>query len=610
MGAGPAEFLGKLARDSGKWIGDNLRKTEIGSQAHTTFFSQESELARSPEGQRAGALLQETDRVRNQILTQLEKSPQQIHDVIKNNPDQMRATLGKVHSDLAQQGHPAQAHTANIINLDPKNAAMTLQEYTIKLGGQARLLARQQVIGPDSNNLVKAVLPLYLNGDAASAAHADAILSIAANQFHDTTYPMILDSAGVRPSMVPHSGTKLDMQKTLIAMNKQLEADGKMPINAKIDTGNVFQRMNALEKVSSQRVRWYLAPMIAVNHISTFFNNSQAPLEAIYKGMASYSDKEVRQLSDAAGVLGSQTFHMLLDDMSARTGMLATKTGKPEVGALWGQMFHNPLFNFERKVQINFSAAVGYHSALYWAENAAHGDKRSLLELKELGLDPQAIVKRGGQLTKDEKVKAIWHFVNNRIFVSRPLDRSLNATATPWGRMLTMFHGYVTFQQRFMRREMQKMLDSGDYVGIARFAGTVGLMFPTIAPMLKAAEVFARTASPSRAIGGAQQDYEKLTNPQDVGEFSSEYLDMLSYFGSWGTLHGFITAANGDRLALALMGPTAGAAVRAGQDTINLVTKSTKTGKHNIKPLAKDILQQTIPGAGNIIANQIFPAKQ
>jgi len=135
------------------------------------------------------------------------------------------------------------------------------------------------------------------------------------------------------------------------------------------------------------------------------------------------------------------------------------------------------------------------------------------------------------------------------------------------------------------------------------------LMFPMMAPMLKAAETFARTASPDRALQGMQSDYKHLTHPQSVAQYVAEYLDMLSYFGSWGIMHGFITASHGDRLALALMGPIAGDAVRTGQDAINFTTKSTKTGKHNIKPLAKDLLQQAIPGAGNIIANQVYPAK-
>lgn len=609
---GYGSAVAHAAEDAASYLTEGLRKSESGSQAHGTFFSQMSELVRSPEGQASAKMLGDYDMRRNQILNHLQKSPQAVQDVIKNDPAKMKATIGDVHKDLASQNHPAAAHTANIIGLDPKNADLTLKAYTQKLGGQARLLAHAQVIGEDNQNLVNTIMPLYLKNDPISDSHANAILDIAANQFHDTTYPLEVDETGAHRSGVPQSAVKLDMRKALVLENQMRVAGGEKPIavlDKKFDTSNVYEKQNEIERFSSQRVRWFLAPMIAVNHMSTFFNYSTAPLTAIYKGMATMGDAEIKDLSDASAILGSQHFHMLLDDMNLRTGAIATKTGKPEVAALYGQIFHNPGFNFIRNAQLKLGGAIGYHSALYWTENAMKGDKRSILELKEMGLNPQAILQRGGQLTRDEKVQAIWHFVNNRTFVSRPLDRSLTSQRNPWTRMLTMFHGYVTFQQRFMRRELQKMLQSNDYVGIARYAGTVGLMFPSVAPMLKAAEVFARTANPNQAVTGAKNDYERLSHPENTSQFISEYLDMLSYFGSWGIMHSFITAAHGDRLALALMGPTAGSAVRAAQDAINLTTRSTKSGHHNIKPLAKDILQQTVPVGGNILANQLFPAK-
>jgi hypothetical protein len=403
------------------------------------------------------------------------------------------------------------------------------------------------------------------------------------------------------------------MKSALMLENKFRQAKEEEPLNidlSKINTASVHEHTNAIERFASKRARIFLAPMIAINHMSTFFNPvSAVPLESISKAMAGMENGEIKELSDAAAIFTSQHFHMLMDDMSSETNPLVTKIGKPEVGRLYNQIFHNPGFNFIRNVQLKATAAMGYHAANYWAEKAFRGDKLSAIELKDLGLNPEEVIKRGGQLTREEKIKAIYYFTNNRAFISRPFDRSLTATRNPWTRMLTMFHGYVSSQQRFMRRELQKKLEAGDYVGIARYAGTVGLLFPTIAPMLKAAETFARTGSPSTAVGGMQADYKTLAHPENVAQFSAEYLDMLSYFGSWGVMHSFISAAHGDRLALALMGPIAGDVVRTAQDTINFSTKSTKTGKHNIKPLAKDILQQTVPGVGNIAAHQLFPAK-
>jgi hypothetical protein len=71
----------------------------------------------------------------------------------------------------------------------------------------------------------------------------------------------------------------------------------------------------------------------------------------------------------------------------------------------------------------------------------------------------------------------------------------------------------------------------------------------------------------------------------------------------------YIKAAHSDRLALTLLGPMPAAATRTSQDIINYVTKPSKSGKRNIRPLAKDILQQTVPIGGNIAASELFPKK-
>jgi hypothetical protein len=609
---GIADALVSGAKDLFSDVAAKSESSGVTRLGKDTVFAQESEFGRSPEGMKFGARMGDYDLKRQQVLDALYKPVDAVHEVIKNDPAQTHATIGKIHSDLKAKNHPAAGHTQELINREPENQHLTLQAYTAKLSAQSSLLA-QQSLGENHSFLIGDVMPLYEKGDLVSEAHANALLNIASNQFHDSTRPLEIGEHGVVTSGVDQSKVKLNMRNALMLENKFRVANGQEPLHVdlrKFDTASVHEKSNAVERFASQRARWYLAPMIAVSHISTGFNPFlAAPLESVSKGLADMNNGEIKELSDAASIFTSQHFHMLTENMANETNLLATKTNMPEVGRLYGQIFHNPGFNFIRNAQLKATAAIGFHATEYWAEKAAKGDRMSAIELKGLGLDASEIIKRGGQLTREEKIKAIYAFTNQRTFISRPFDRSLNATKNPWMRMLTMFHGYVSSQQRFMRRELQKKIEAKDYVGLAVFAGKVGLMLPAVAPMLKAAEVFARTANAPQAAAGVQQDYEKLSHPENIAQFSAEYLDMLSYFGSWGVLHGFINASHGDRLALALMGPIAGDAVRTGQDIINLTTKSTKTGKHNIKPLAKDILQQTVPGAGNIIANQIFPAK-
>ena len=611
---GFVDAAASMAQKLGSEVVEKFKNFRDIPEVGSTLFSQEDELSRSPEGMKVKTRLDTFNFKRNQILQSLVKDPDAIHAVIKNDPAQIHSSIAQLHQKFTAESNPAAAATERILAADPRNAELTTKAYTQKLWGQARMAAHAQVFGENNGNLIGDVMPLYESTDPRDHAHAKAILNIASNQFHDATSINTISKEGFLPDLQQiHSKAKLDVKKALVLENKIREIQQLEPLPVdlnKFDTMNVHEKSNALERFSSRRARYFLAPMIAINHMSTFFNYSQAPLESIYKGLASAGNDEIKQLADASAILTSQHFSMLSDDLNLEAGKFASMTGKPEVARLYGRIFHNPGFNFIRNAQLKLGAAIGYHSTLYWADQAIRGDKRAFAELKDLGLDPAAIAKRGGKLTDEEKVQAIWKFVNNRTFISRPLDRSLTATRNPWTRMLTLFHGYVTSQQRFMRRELAKMYQAGDYVGIARFAGTVGLLFPAVAPMLKGAEVFARTASPTTAVQGVEQDYATLAHPEDIAGFTSEYIDMLSYFGSWGVMHSFVTAAHGDRLALALLGPTGGDAIRTAQDALNALTTHTKAGTHNIAPLGRDLLQQLVPGGGNIIAHKVFPRER
>jgi hypothetical protein len=393
MGIGGAvDAVSNLARDLYKPASEAAEKSGVAKMGRETFLAQAEEFKRSPEGMKVGTRLVDYDFRRQQILNDLVKPVTAVHEVIKNDPTQLRSTIGKLHSDLKTQAHPVASDTGKIIALDSANAELTLQEYAAKLGPQAILLAQQQVTGENHSLLIGDLMPLYEKGDPFSEAHAQALMDIASNQFHDATRPLELGQNGVSLSGVDQSKLKLNMKSALMLENKFRQAKEEEPLNidlSKINTASVHERTNAVERFASKRARIFLAPMIAINHMSTFFNPvSAVPLESISKAMAGMENGEIKELSDAAAIFTSQHFHMLMDDMSSETNPLVTKIGKPEVGRLYNQIFHNPGFNFIRNVQLKATAAMGYHAANYWAEKAFRGDKLSAIELKDLGLNP------------------------------------------------------------------------------------------------------------------------------------------------------------------------------------------------------------------------------
>ena len=160
MGIGGAvDAVSNLARDLYKPASEAAEKSGVAKMGRETFLAQAEEFKRSPEGMKVGARLVDYDFKRQQILNDLVKPITAVHEVIKNDPTQLRSTIGKLHSDLKTQAHPVASDAGKIIALDSANAELTLQEYAAKLGPQARLLAQQQVTGENHSLLIGDLCP-------------------------------------------------------------------------------------------------------------------------------------------------------------------------------------------------------------------------------------------------------------------------------------------------------------------------------------------------------------------------------------------------------------------------------------------------------------------
>lgn len=597
---GWASALGDVFSKAGAAATEKLRSTELGSMAQDFLRSQRTEFMRgTPEGTSILGKYDQYTALKEQLLKKYITPINGLKEGIKDTHD-MSQNLVTLHGQLPAN-HPARAFSTQLMQ-DASNAPKTLETLNREAMYKASKEAQLSVFGQNNENLADDLMSLFSSADPKMHSHANAILDILANQFRDTE---------INDEGVPISRTKADVKNEMYKENVVRRGMGQGPLPyspERLSIKSVYERQNALEKAVSLRTRIFLAPFVAINHMGTLFNYAWAPLTAIGKTLGDLSNPQMAQQVEAAGIFNSLLHSSIDEDLRSSTGFIASKT-QPRIGRLFGQVFHNPGFSQIRKMQLRVGGILGYHSAQHWAAEAMQGDKRAILELREMGIDVADLQRRGGQLTPDELQSAMFHFTNNRAFINRSMDRSLAGTKNPWMRMLTMFHGYVTSQQQFVRREFQKMLDAGDYAGIARIAGTMGLVFPAVAPLIKSAELMARSASVSQGMSSLQQDYETLGHPEDTGKFMSEYLDLLSYFGTWGTLHSYLNAAHHDRLALAAMGPVYGSGVRAAQDVLNFAFFPGKKGR-NIRPLAEDVLQQTVPGLGEIAASKLYPSKK
>lgn len=602
-GANWAQIAGKFLRGITEGGYGKLRESELGSQGMDFFISQRREFMRgTPEGARALQDLDTWTMKKNQLLGDYVKPLKGLADSIKDDPQMLRKNLTQIDSSLPAN-HPGKPYSTLLMNMGGFQN-LTPMEINQKMMFEASRQAQIQVFRRNNAGLLQTLMPLFESSDPVMHTHANAMLDIFANQFRDTE----IGGRGARGLEV--SKTKMDIRTALYKENKRRAGQG-LPLlgynPSKMRVGAIYQKQNDLEKLLARRTRFFLAPLIFFPHLATFFNYSWAPLTAIGKTLSTLNDAQLNQLVEASGIFNA-IFHSMLDEEIRNSAGVIGRTTKPVYGRVAGYVFHTPGFNLLRKSQLHFGGILGYHSAQYWADAALRGDQRAIEELKEMHIDITALRQRG-HLSPADLQQAIWHFVNNRAFIDRAMDRALTSTRNPWMRLLTMFHGYVMDQQALMRRELHKMLDAGDYKGIARFAGTVGIAFPAIAPMLKSLEVMARNASVQQGYQSLGQDYRELTHPKSARAWMLEYIDMISMFGSIGTFHSYLQAAQNDRLALAVLGPVYGSATRIAQDITNYAIHPSAKGKRNIRPLAKDVLQQTIPG-GNILSNRLFPAKR
>lgn len=525
-----------------------------------------------------------------------------------------KLTMRDIHSQLSSTGHPLAQHSGQILsqNLHPKSGISLNADHTFETMGfqnklQSNRMASDQVFGPHMQNIVPYIQDLYESSDPRDHSTANLLMDVISNDSHDT----------FRHGGTDKSRVKYEIRTAFGKENKLRKRFGGPQLDLP-NTDPTYRKQEELER------KWHgflvnrLAALAALPHIPMFGNLMGSPMQDIVKGIASMGDQKIKDTAMAAGILSNTMHQMFYNDLMGRTGQAAKIIGQGPA-AFFYKMFHMPMFDTVRMWQLSLASSVGYHSALDWASMAAQGSKIAVERLKELKLDPQAIIARGGKLSQDEIEQSMFHYVNNRMFVDRPMDRALYANSNPYFRSATMFHSIIASQARFMRRELQIMWKGGDIKGIAQFAGTLGILFPAVMPWLQGLEVMGRTASPQKGMDEVKKDYSDLRMQNGFGNFTETYLSMLAHLGGFGVAQSIIKSAWGDRLASTVLGPAAGPVVTGASDFIKAATKPSTSTKHNPfsrnkgnpnqkwYALGRDVSELTIPIVGKWAGHKLFP---
>ena len=593
---------------------DKLTDSSTGRTALDFLGTKNMELRRTPQSIKVGQLLDLYKAKYSQKLEEL-SGPHRLltkgissDSELRNRIDISTTPLGEIQNTLRKSNHPLLPLAERLEQQTKGNYTKSLKEIQAVNLGEARLHGIDESLGKNMQNLIPHIMELQDHPDPRMETHANRVLDIVSNELKDTT-----KKYNIKGGFSEVSDVKSKVAEGLKKLNKFREAAHETDPSVKllkpgsINTAPTYKTPGEIEKAVSKWIRMVQVPLVAIPHIGTTFNLGSAPLAALGKVLLGAGDKQFEDTVRASGILAATEHDMMHAYIEGRTGFVGKS---PFLGPTAGQLLyegtHTPFFSYLRQKQLWLAGAVGYHSAIEWGAQAVSGDKRAIAELAEMGLDPKSIIARGGQLTPEELKTGIFHFTNNRFFINRTIDSSLMANSNVFMRSATMYHTFLNAQVSFMHRELTKMLKAGDVMGVAQFAGSLGVLFPAIAPVIKSLEVLGRTGSLAQAGASAKDDYSRLAGQKGIDKAGAEYLQLLAHIGGMGVFTNYIQAASSHRLQAAALGPLYSTPLTLAEDSIDAWHES-KKGEHNFKPVTRDVLQDTLPVIGKPLSHWIAP---
>lgn len=522
----------------------------------------------------------------------------------------LNSSLRDVHAEAQRLNHPLASSNGPLVQLMAREAGnedrslMQIKNQNIQ---QARVQGAAVAFGPKMQHVMPYIMPLLESKDPVQESWARGAMNLISNEVRDTVNHR--EGGGVRPASSSKLAIAVEINRRNKLVKLQSFAKGekldKSDLLKPFDTSSTYTPPDKLgiESRIQGVMRVVQLTQVAFKHISTVGNLASIPAPRLVEGMLHMSDPEFKAFLDSTNIL-AYTDHDFMDRaMRGGSGTTAKLTGSPTAGQIFFKSYHMPFFSFVRSKQLSYAASVGWCASHNWASQALRGSKIAIANLKEMGINPEEVIRQGGKLNEEQLRTGVFHFVNNRFFMDKTVEQALKSNSNMVMRSATMYHTFVNAQSRFLRRELTKMWEAGDYVGLAQFAGTVGVLWPAVAPMMKSVEIYGRTLNAKQAIDSAKQDYAQLGSG-NIPATVREYISLMSMYASFGVYTNYIGAAHGNRLAYSLMGPTIGTPFRAGEDVFNMVTRTNSMGKYNAAPVVRDILEDTIPLAGNILAHQ------
>jgi hypothetical protein len=236
--------------------------------------------------------------------------------------------------------------------------------------------------------------------------------------------------------------------------------------------------------------------------------------KAASKGFLDQFTREGKDFAMKAGISSRGVEKYISDSVGALTG----KSGKGVMPRVSGWMLEKltPFKQGEIANRVVAANAGKYYitESLIPKFLANPADRRALKEMSYMGLDPAAILRKGGA-TEQDILRASNIFAQRRTqFINDPLSMPL-LSQDPWGRLLYLFKTF-SFQQSKMIKEAMEIHG----------------VLPTVGRLAVVATVIGIPVAKLRGLLSAKG----LTGDQEQGTWANEFLSGLAAIGGLGLL--------------------------------------------------------------------------
>jgi hypothetical protein len=361
-------------------------------------------------------------------------------------------------------------------------------------------------------------------------------------------------------------------------------------------------------------------PFVAIPHIGTTLNLAlSTPMKDLAKTAVDIikqgEGNEVKQLQDfihQTGIHASTSYSIYAANYYGSRGLLS-KLANDDVGKFIYKSTHNPGFDPMRKWQVSIAGSTGINVAKDMATKLFESggtNRRAIYELERMGISKADVMMQKGQLNPDQLSKAVYRFVDSKVFLNTSMQRSYLARSNPYFRIGLMYHSYVTRQGRLIAESIAKPFITRDPILLAQTVAVLGVAFPLVGLLTKNVTMITRGDWDDVHWG---QDFNDIAGRNGTKAFASQMAEDYAHTAAFGIATSFMRGSGRYALSTALTGPVGNIVGGTLYDFGHPLYRGWEGKNMDFKPLLRDGIEynpMAVDNIGKLAAHEFLPTKR